>query len=76
MHHTTRNAGEAAFNRWTAQAIAITRGLRVLPARPVRTTVTPQSREDTDVEALAVGLGILAPHPGAPGRPTAVGGTR
>ncbi|MEV5343628.1 hypothetical protein AB0K93_34975 [Streptomyces sp. NPDC052676] len=68
--------GEVSFARWSAQALAVARGLRVLPSHPTLPAVPEQIPEDAEIEALAVHLGILAPHPAAPSRPTAAGGAR
>ncbi|MFI5682358.1 hypothetical protein [Streptomyces sp. NPDC051636] len=69
-------AEEVSFARWSAQALAVARDLRVLPSRPTLPAIPEQTREDAEIEALAVHLGILAPHPAAPSRPTAAGGAR
>lgn len=68
--------GEVSFARWTAQALAVARGLRALPSPSVRCAVPEQTREEAEIEALAVSLGVLAPHSATPSRPSAAGGVR
>ncbi|WP_445517280.1 hypothetical protein [Streptomyces sp. NEAU-174] len=61
----TRQAGNrpsrpTSFGRRAAQAIAITCGLALTRARR-RPEHAPTMCEDSDIEALAVGIGVLRP---------------
>jgi hypothetical protein len=68
--------GEVSFARCAAQVLAVARGLRALLFPSARPVVPEQNREEAEIEALAVSLGILAPHPATPSRPTTAGDAR
>lgn len=69
------SAGTSGFDRWTAQALALTRKLHLVADASRPRPAAPRPDDDTDVEALAAALNLL-PAPAAPKRPASRGSAR
>jgi hypothetical protein len=62
-HHTS--AAPSGFDRWAAQALALTRRFNLVVDANWPRPAAPRPDDDTDVEALAVTLNLL-PSPAGP----------
>ncbi|WP_152627179.1 hypothetical protein [Streptacidiphilus melanogenes] len=62
-HYVQTPHGDPGFDRWVAQAIALTRRLRLVAPSDRPHPAPLASDADADIEALATMLGLLAPAP-------------
>jgi hypothetical protein len=60
-HYARTPQDDPGIERWAAQAIALTRRLRLVVPTDRQYPVPRRSEADADIEALATVLGLLAP---------------